>query len=82
MASGHASFVSELILVVLPRYLFSALLNNYNRFVGNTEHMSETEKQETWSFMRAISSTGPIKELHKYLVKKELAPTSMVYLNA
>lgn len=55
-----------------------ALLNNYNRFVGNTEDMSPTEKQETWTFMRAISSTGPINELHKYLVKKGMASTSMV----
>ncbi|CAB4011133.1 poly(U)-specific endoribonuclease-A-like isoform X2 [Paramuricea clavata] len=54
-----------------------ALLNNYNRFVGNTEDMNPTEKQETWTFMRAISSTGPINELHKYLVKKGMASTSM-----
>ena len=56
---------------------FIALLNNYNRFVGNTEDMTEAEKQESWTFLRAISSTGPIKELHKYLVKKGLASTSM-----
>ncbi len=62
----------------LSLFIISALLNNYNRFVGNTEDMTPTEKQETWTFMREISSTGPIKELHKYLVKKGIASTSMV----
>lgn len=56
---------------------FLTLLDNYERFVGTTEDMTSAETRETRAFLKAISGTGPIKALHKYLIGKGMASTSM-----
>mmetsp|Transcript_20566 Transcript_20566/g.23292 ORF Transcript_20566/g.23292 Transcript_20566/m.23292 type:complete len:483 (+) Transcript_20566:139-1587(+) len=47
---------------------FIALLDNYTAETGTTEYVSRAEKQEIWTFLRAIMQSGPMQFCHKYCV--------------
>eukprot|EP00934_Nitzschia_sp_Nitz4_P008490 Nitzschia sp. Nitz4//scaffold166_size90379//56059//57597//NITZ4_005063-RA/size90379-augustus-gene-0.15-mRNA-1//-1//CDS//3329538214//8480//frame0 len=54
-----------------PTYkAFIALLDNYKAETGEGEQVSNQEKQEIWSFLKAIMQTAPMQFCHKYLVAK------------
>uniref|UniRef100_A0A1J3HAT7 Poly(U)-specific endoribonuclease-B n=1 Tax=Noccaea caerulescens TaxID=107243 RepID=A0A1J3HAT7_NOCCA len=55
---------------------FCSLLDNYNPNEGYKEVVTEEERQEQAAFIEEISRTAPIKYLHKYLVRKDVAPGS------
>ncbi|KAK3747616.1 hypothetical protein QZH41_013676, partial [Actinostola sp. cb2023] len=55
---------------------FKALLNNYDRDTGSTEVLTSTERSENNQFLTSIMATKMMKELHKYLSAKGLAPAS------
>ena len=54
-----------------PTYsTFIALLDNYKAETGQSEHVSNVERNEIWSFLNAISQTPSIQFCHKYCLKK------------
>ncbi|CAE1328184.1 ENDOU [Acanthosepion pharaonis] len=53
---------------------FRALLDNYEMEAGQAETYTFEEKQETVEFIDAIMETDVMKETHKFLASKKLAP--------
>lgn len=52
-----------------PTYkAFIALLDNYSAQTGVKEAVTNLEKQENWTFLRAIMQSGPMQFCHKYCV--------------
>lgn len=54
-----------------PTYrAFMALLDNYKAQTGESDTLSSSERQETWTFLKAIIQTAPMQFCHKYLLAK------------
>jgi len=52
-----------------PTYkAFIALLDNYTAQTGQRETVTNTERKENWTFLRAIMQSGPMQFCHKYCV--------------
>jgi poly(U)-specific endoribonuclease len=50
-----------------PTYsAFCALLDNYIAETGTAENVTDTERQEIWTFLNAIMQTAPMQFCHKY----------------
>uniref|UniRef100_A0A7S1Y3M7 EndoU domain-containing protein n=1 Tax=Grammatophora oceanica TaxID=210454 RepID=A0A7S1Y3M7_9STRA len=50
-----------------PTYkAFLALLDNYVAETGVAENVTDTERREIWTFLKAIMQTGPMQFCHKY----------------
>ena len=55
-----------------PTYkAFMALLNNYKSGTGASESVSSHERNENWTFLKAIMQTAPMQFCHKYLHSKK-----------
>ncbi|KAK6989699.1 poly(U)-specific endoribonuclease-A [Biomphalaria glabrata] len=58
-----------------PTYkAFRALLDNYEMELGQEEVVTREELKENQDFLNAILATKVMKEAHKYLVSKRVAP--------